>query len=750
LVATPPLKPPQAVNIDWRSFMRIKVNRESGKSTFRSLCRNTTNAAPILAFSLSAFLHSASPVCAQTLPGVYTNSWIGNTYGLPADHIAHNIDNIYVTPSGKVATITGWDEGGTNAAIYSSTGAKIGIPVDSGTGSWGRMSGSAIFANDTYLYQSMKQNGRDGASKNADHFPQDRAMVWKCIRRYNHDGSAAPFPGGKGYDGSMLIVDAGPSELTPTGVLVLNNELYVSDPISGSVKVYNAATMSATPVRTWNVANPGLLDSDRFGFIWMLDTTRKKLIRFSKTGALQAQSIDFSAALMPTAFCVDKVKDRILVTNNGAAQNVLIYSNIHRKPSLTSTFGKTGGINSGTPGVIGPLKFSEPKGVGIDSSGNIFIGNNGVGQGGGRLEKYNSGGTLQWRLNGAIFTANGSLNPSDETEFYTHEHKFKLSLGNTTPGSEWSLAAQTVNKVKYPNDFRVPVAGGSNYFWTTTYMRNVLGKKLMFISDMYGSGLGIYRFNASTHGETAIPGGLFSNKEPTESIWRDANGNGSQDAGETESKNADNFYSTHIFPDANGGVWKANRESSTAKIRYFPLQGFDGNGNPQYTYASSIGYAPTEIADVKRLEFDAPNNVLYAAGRSAESVSDGDWGSVGDRLVRYNNFTGTRSTAWSIALPHSAPSPASEFSVKAFCEAGDYIFLVANRNGRIYVHKKSDGSKVGEILPTSATGSKSGWSDFNGAIRATKRSNGEYLIFVEENGYGKVMMYRWLPSAKKR
>ena len=101
-----------------------------------------------------------SPVSAQTLEGApYVNSWIGNTYGTPADQIAHTIDTIYVTPSGKVATITGWDEGGANAALYSSTGAKIGISVESGIGSWGRNSGSAVFVDDTYLYQSMQQQG---------------------------------------------------------------------------------------------------------------------------------------------------------------------------------------------------------------------------------------------------------------------------------------------------------------------------------------------------------------------------------------------------------------------------------------------------------------------------------------------------------------------------------------------------------------------------------------------------------------
>ena len=52
-----------------------------------------------------------------------------------------------------MATITVWDEGGANVALYNSSGGKIGIPVSSGTGSFGRNSGTAVFANDSYLYQ---------------------------------------------------------------------------------------------------------------------------------------------------------------------------------------------------------------------------------------------------------------------------------------------------------------------------------------------------------------------------------------------------------------------------------------------------------------------------------------------------------------------------------------------------------------------------------------------------------------------
>ena len=159
----------------------------------------------------------------------------------------------------------------------------------------------------------------------------------------------------------MLVINTDPSDLRPAGVVVYNKELFVSDPVSSRIKVYNASTMAATPLRSFATSNPGLLDYDREGFLWMMDVVQKKLIRFSTGGTVQAQSITFPATVIPTSFCVDKVKDRILVTNNGEDQNVLIYSGIFDTPRQTATFGYTGGINSGTAGAMAPLKFCEPK-----------------------------------------------------------------------------------------------------------------------------------------------------------------------------------------------------------------------------------------------------------------------------------------------------------------------------------------------------------------------------------------------------
>lgn len=662
------------------------------------------------------------------------NSWVGNSFGLPSLHIPHNMDNMYVTPSGKVAIITSWDEGGHNVVIFDNNGNQIGVPVESGTGSFGRNSCEAVFLDDTYLYQVMSQHGCDGASGNPNHYPVC-GVVWKCIRRYNIDGSTAPFANGKGYDQSMLLVSTDEKGLN--GVVVYNNELYVSDAGAENIKVYNATTMNDVPVRSFSVGSGGLMDYDSQGNIWMLDTQKQKLIRFSIAGVVLPQQIVFPSNVEATAFCIDKTNNRILVTNNGIDQNVLIYTNILTNPVQTSTFGIKGGINAGVQGEIAPLKLSEPKGVGVDNLGNIYVANNGLMSAGGRLEKYNTSNVLQWQKLGLMFTDNAGIDAETETDFYSKEFFIKLNLQNQTPGSEWSVKASTLNRFAFPEDERI------NYktFWTTSYFRNVLGQKILFTTDMYGRSLLAHKFSPS-EGAIAIPSVSFWLADNQDVIWTDINNNQKHENNEYDKVTALNIYSTHIVPDKAGNVWKTNRENG---IRYFPVKGIDANGNPIYSYATATLFNnPPGMHDVKRLEYDNVTGDLYLSGRNDNSQND-EWWCAGNTLAKYSNFLAnpTAPPTWSVSLPYL---PVTDDNVKTFCVEGDYIFTVAAKFGKVVVRNKSNGNVVGDISPGASTDFKSGWADINGAIQAHKRPNGEYLIFVEENGFGKVMMYRWCPS----
>lgn len=700
----------------------------------------------VTAILFTAYLLMPQITFGQLIPN-YTNSWVGNTFGTPSNHIPHSIDNIYVTPSGKVATITGWEEGGHNVVLFASDGTQIGVPQQSGTGSWGRYSGTAVFADDQYIYQVIDQLGCDGNNGNLNHYPVCGTQ-WFCVRRYNHNGTGAPFAGGKGYDGSFLVVKLDPNDNDATplkGIIVLNNELYVSDKLTNTIKVYNATTMDSSIVREFSIAQNGLLDYDSQGNIWCLDVTLQKVVRFTPTGTILPSQIIIPTNIKPTAFCLDKLNNRILISNNGADQNIVIYTNIFTTPTQTATFGQTGGINSGIMGEVAPLKLSEPMGVGIDNNGNIYVGNNGVWQGGGRFEKYNSSGILQWRLNGLMFTDNGTVDPTSEIDFYSKEFHLQLNLNNTTPGSEWSLKGMTINRFAFPEDERISNSG--SIFWTTTYVRNLFGKRFLYTSDMFGKRLAVSKFNAPLYGETAMPSVYFAHNVGAgkEFIWTDNNNDKLHQTNEYDNNTTSNFYLFHIVPDMSGNVWKTNRENG---IRYFPIQGLDTHGNPNYSFATSTMYAnPVGIQDVVRLDYDTLTGDLYASGRASTSVPE-QWHLAGNTLAKYSNFLNnpTALTIWSITLPYATTNPAADENVKAWCVVGDYIFCILVKYGKIIVREKSTGAIVAEIMPNTSTGTASGWADINGAIQAHKRPNGEYLIFAEENGYGKIMMYRWCPS----
>ena len=80
----------------------------------------------------------------------YQTSWIANDGGTPYTHVPHSMDAIFVRGDGMVASITGWDEGGTNVGLWKD-GKVYSVPYESGTGSWGRNSGKAVVLDDKYV-----------------------------------------------------------------------------------------------------------------------------------------------------------------------------------------------------------------------------------------------------------------------------------------------------------------------------------------------------------------------------------------------------------------------------------------------------------------------------------------------------------------------------------------------------------------------------------------------------------------------
>jgi hypothetical protein len=80
--------------------------------------------------------------------------------------------------------------------------------------------------------------------------------------------------------------------------------------------------------------------------------------------------------------------------------------------------------------------------------------------------------------------------------------------------------------------------------------------------------------------------------------------------------------------------------------------------------------------------------------------------------------------------------------------AGDYVFSGGWKGrGRIFINRLADGSPAGCFDPGPTVGGleATGWIDILTGITAHKRADGEYLVFVEEDYRGKVLLYRWRP-----
>lgn len=173
-------------------------------------CRTLLAAAAAALPTLVATAQTVEPI--DRLFTDYTTAWIANDGGTQAEHVPHDMLNMFVRDDGTVATVCNWDEGGSNVAVFRD-GRLISVPEGSGTGGWGRFSMTSVVMDERYVYQLLSQHGCDGANDrmNDNGLPQfppcNDAVEWKTIRRYDVEtGLAAPFPSGYGYKGDMALV----------------------------------------------------------------------------------------------------------------------------------------------------------------------------------------------------------------------------------------------------------------------------------------------------------------------------------------------------------------------------------------------------------------------------------------------------------------------------------------------------------------------------------------------------------------
>ncbi|MFN7660321.1 MAG: hypothetical protein ACK5P3_19715, partial [Dolichospermum sp.] len=193
-------------------------------------------------------------------------------------------------------------------------------------------------------------------------------------------------------------------------------------------------------------------------------------------------------------------------------------------------------------------------------------------------------------------------------------------------GNQWTYKAYTVNPFNYSHDPRLHTSPDG------TFVRRIQGKPFLFLTNMFGGFLQIYRFQPKTDGKIAIPAGMFVGTnnggksitgnwppyqpEKGEWIWRDINGNGAFEKNEYDSSK-DYPYMGGWWVDSKGDVWKTLRTQDG--IRRYPLQGIDNKGNPIYSYSSMQKIkTPSIFNDLRRIEYFPETDTMYLSGFTIE------------------------------------------------------------------------------------------------------------------------------------
>ena len=693
----------------------------------------------------------ASTAAAQELN--YQVSWIGNSFSGKTKWVQEDIADIFVTGDGRVFTNVFWDENGGEVTEF-----KNGdfVRTAQNTHGWGYHGGDAIAANSKYVYFGYFVENEGGGLVDPYKWPP-KGYEWYAVTRRLKSNIQSPalFEGGMGgkSKGSYLVIHELPNNTKGahiSGLAADDALLFVSCPYDDKIRVFNAQTMQ--PVREWSVTKPGKLTLDHEGMLWAV--SGNMILRFSREGERMPQQIVFDERVKPSDIVADK-NGRLLACDQNVTQQIHIYENITSAPTFAKTFGELYGVFAGpAAGEFGALRFNHPVGVGVDDAGNIYVACRGpLGGGGVTLESYQEDGALNWRLFGLEFVDNASADPATEIDVYTKEEHFVLDYSKPA-GQQWTYQGYLINKMKYPDDPRLHV-------WSAgAKVQRIQGKLFLFVNTMHMESLfQCYRFNHETDGETAIPSVFFAARPYTdkgawptgqpklgEYIWRDANGNGAFDADEyiqNRKVNAPEIWGWSV--DSDGTVWQATRENG---IRRFPLQGFDDHGNPIWTYDTmEVIKTPQPINRLERIYYDPKRDAMYLVGYTRENPHhDGVWKIMGREIVRYDGWsTGNRIPSWRV-VPDYIKDGSGNGKPASVAIAEDYLFVCYVFEEVVDIFSTESGEYVGQLSHTKALGD-CGWVDIPEGIDAFKRSNGEYIIFVEEDAKAKVIMYQWRPEA---
>jgi hypothetical protein len=203
-------------------------------------------------------------------------------------------------------------------------------------------------------------------------------------------------------------------------------------------------------------------------------------------------------------------------------------------------------------------------------------------------------------------------------------------------------------------------------------------------------------------------------------------------------------------------------DTTPSLVKLFGAPGGILSGTPgrfdrlKFNHPSAVG-ADAEgnlyIDKIKRLRYDPTTDTMYLGG-TTEEHGNRHWKPMGPVIARYDHWTTPDpKPRWTIVSPYARGSRGHEScEPMGFDIAGDYLFVPytgASREqkfatGHIEVFRLADGAGVGSMEPSREIG-EVGLQDIRECLRAHRRNDGSYVVFLEDDAKSKVLMYRWTP-----
>lgn len=658
-------------------------------------------------------------------------SWIGNTSGGADDAwMPSLLSGVFAARDGTVF-VSGATPNTISdpATAIVKAGAVVGSLRDVDRG-WSRTSGRAITGTRDHVFVAMTQGSPGGSTTNR--YPPT-GTSWQCVRRYELDGIPAPFAGGGGVDGSMLVVsDQGRIVALATS----QDKLFVAiDEPTPVVAIFDLATLSALdrvamgPVQALAV--------DAIGRLWTTDGADDgSVIARDAHGNPLGPKIDAPGRVR--ALAIDR-EDRLLAGVDVASTErpIVVAYSLGTAPSEVDRFSVP------PPAFAANAQARSPGtslvGIAVDGVGRIYVAENEAPSAGARLVAISdSTHAWLWEAGAQVASDTAAVDPrSDGGDVFTRFGRFRLDLAHTdavraTP-SGW-----TMDSARYPEDRRLGVDNDART------IISIVGKQALLIQA--SADIAVYRL--SDDGVAAPIAKLGRGTAPAADdvssapawIWQDDNGDGLAQAGEYRSLDAG---TRSTWADAKGTFW---RIADDRTVRSLPAT-LSSSGAVRYDVDGERRVPmPPEFQQMQQLQTGESDSV-FISGFTADRPNpygDAAWTTSGTEIIRYDDWSSKPRLRWRIPIAEATPTTHRPCG---FAVAGDRAFVAYGIDDRgIRVWDARTGETIGLLEPDGSINPSLSMCRRLQPLTAWARRNGEILLFAGDPVHAKVTLFRLPPA----